>query len=103
MAILEKTTSAEVIKAIFPKLQAHSLRTDSGPRFVSDEFETFLTTNGIKNHKTTLLWPQANTEVEAQNRLLHEWYQATTPYFMLFNWEMKSKLQVTREEVRDRD
>ena len=72
MAILEKTTSAEVIKDIFPMLP-HSLRTDNGLQFVSDEFEKFLTTNGIENHKTTLLWPQANTEVEDQNRSLHEW------------------------------
>ena len=46
----------------------HSLRTDKDPQFVSDEFEKFLTTNGIEHRKTTPLWPEANGEVECQNR-----------------------------------
>ena len=41
---------------------------DNGPQFVSDEFEKFLTTNCIEHRKTTPLWPQANGEVESQNR-----------------------------------
>ena len=121
VAILGKTTSAEVIKAIFPMFARfaipYSLRTDNGPQFVSDEFEKFLTTNGIEHRKTTPLWPQANGEVERQNRSLlkclqiaqvecKDWrselskflmaYRSTprattgiTPYFMMFNRSMK--------------
>ena len=74
VAILGKTTSAEVIKAVCPMFARfgipHSLRTDNGPQFVSDEFEKFLTTNGIEHRKNTSLWPQVNSEVEHQNRSL---------------------------------
>ena len=60
VAILGKTISAEVVKAIFPMFVRfgipHSLRTDNGPQFVSDEFEKFLTTNGIEHRTTTPLW-----------------------------------------------
>ena len=141
VAILGKTISAEVVKAIFPMFVRFgipdSLRTDNGPQFASDEFEKFLTTNGIEHRTTTPLWPQANGEVERQNWSLLKCLQiaqvegkdwsselskllmayrstpqattGTTPYFMMFNREMRSKLPelrrettVTSEEVRDR-
>ena len=49
-----------------------SLKSDSGAQFVSGEFEEFLTENGIEHeHRTSPpLWPQANGEVEHQNRTL---------------------------------
>ena len=74
VAILRKTTSADVIKAISPMFARfgipYSLRIDNGPQFVSDEFEKFLAANGVEHRKTTPLWPQANGEVERQNRSL---------------------------------
>ena len=64
-------TSAEVIKAVFPMFARfgipHSLRTDNSSQFVSDEFEKFLTTNGIERPNTTSLWSQANGEVKRKN------------------------------------
>ena len=104
---------------------------------MSDEFEKFLTTNGIEHRTTTPLWPQANGEVERQNWSLLKCLQiaqvegkdwsselskllmayrstpqattGTTPYFMMFNREMRSKrpelrreTTVTSEEVRNR-
>ena len=45
-----------------------SLRTDNGPQFVSETFKSFLSENGIAHHRSTPLWPQANGEVERQNR-----------------------------------
>ena len=48
-----------------------SLRTDNGPQFVSEEFESFLQAHGVEHRRTTpLLWPHANGEVERQNRSL---------------------------------
>lgn len=47
-----------------------SLRTDNGTQFVSKEFESFLDENGVEHRRTTPLWPQANGEVERQNRTL---------------------------------
>ena len=37
---------------------------------MSEEFETFLRMHGVEYRTTTLLWPQANGEVERQNRSL---------------------------------
>ena len=115
-----------------------SLRTDNGPQFVSEEFEAFLRTNGIQHQKSTPLWPQAKGEVERQNRSLlkflqithleeknwrtelHVWLMAhrstpqtttgTTPCYMMFGREVRSKLPelkretvgVPSEEVRQR-
>ena len=74
VAFLKSTTSAKVIEALAPMFARFglpfSLRTDNGPQFVSVEFETFLRTNDIEHSRTTPLWPQANGEVERQNRSL---------------------------------
>lgn len=143
VAIMKSTTSSKVIEALAPMFARFgfpfSLRTDNGPQFVSEEFEAFLRTNGIEHRKTTPLWPQANGEVERQNRSLLKciqiahlegrnwrtellvWLTAyrstpqtttgTTPCYMMFGREMRSKLPelkretvgVPGEEVQERD
>ena len=98
---------------------------------MSDGFEKFLTTNGVEYRKTTPLWPQANGEVEPLNRSLLKCLQiaqvegkdwcselskflmayrptpqattGTTPYFMMFNREMRSKLPELRRKTADSD
>ena len=74
VAVLKSTTSAKIIEAIHPLFARfgvpYSLRTDNGPQFVSEEFETFLQTQGVEHWKTTPLWSQANGEVGRQNRSL---------------------------------
>ena len=74
VAIMKSTTSSKVIEAMTPMFARFgvpfSLRTDNGPQFVSEEFETFLRTHGVQHQKTAPLWPQANGEVERQNRSL---------------------------------
>ncbi|CAG2215593.1 unnamed protein product [Mytilus edulis] len=45
-----------------------SIHTDNGPQFVSQHFKNFMSEHGIVHHRTTPLWPQANGEVERQNR-----------------------------------
>ncbi|XP_064468821.1 uncharacterized protein K02A2.6-like [Ornithodoros turicata] len=42
----------------------HVLKTDNGPPFFSKEFASYLRQNGIRHHRTTPLWPQANGEAE---------------------------------------
>ncbi|KAK3743001.1 hypothetical protein QZH41_007219 [Actinostola sp. cb2023] len=97
-----------------------TLRTDNGPQFVSEQFESYLAENGISHKTSTPLLPQANGEVERQNRsilkilkIAHSEkkdmqaelrkflmaYRTTqhsstgsTPAKLLFNREMKSKL-----------
>ena len=94
---------------------------------MSEEFETFLQRQGVEHRKTTLLWPQANRQVERQNRSLlkclqiakvekKDWHselltwltacrstpQATTgatPFSLMFGQEMKSKLPELRRET----
>ena len=43
---------------------------DNGPQFGSEVFERYLEDNGTEHRKTTQLWPQANDQVEKQNKSL---------------------------------
>ena len=45
-----------------------SLRTDNASSFVCEYFENYLQSQGIEHRRNTPLWPQANGEVERQNR-----------------------------------
>ena len=47
-----------------------SLKTDSGPLFVSSVFKDYLKSNDVRHLTSTPLWPQSNGEVERQNRSL---------------------------------
>ena len=72
--ILKSVTSATSIGSLERIFCFHgllqSLKTGNGPQFTSEEFETFLKTNGIQHRTSTPLWPQANWEAERQNRSL---------------------------------
>ena len=74
VVILRSTSSTKIIeglKPIFTRFGVpHTLKTDNGPQLVSEEFETFLAENEIEHQTTPPLWPQANGEVEHQNRTL---------------------------------
>ena len=91
---------------------------------MSEEFEVFLTGHGIEHRKSTPLWPQANGEVERQNRTLlkslkiadaegKRWKEelnkfllahrttphsstGATPAFLMFGRELKTKLPELR-------
>ena len=47
-----------------------SVASDNGPQFCSDVFERYLEDCVVEHLKTTPIWPQANGEVERQNRSL---------------------------------
>ena len=70
--ILTSLTSPTVIESLEKIFCTHglpeSLKTGNRTPFVSDEFERFLKTNDIEQRTLTPLWPQANEEVERQNR-----------------------------------
>ena len=72
--IMHSTTSEKIIASLKRISMIHglplSLTIDNGPQFVSNEFEKYLEDCGIEHRKTTPLWPQANGEVERQNRSL---------------------------------
>ena len=74
VVILRSTTSTKAINSlqpIFPRFGVpHTLKTNNGPQFISEEFKAFLVENGVEHRTTPPLWPQANGEVECQNRTL---------------------------------
>ena len=71
-AIMKSTTSEKVIFELERIFSVHglphSMKTDNGPQFISEEFESFLSENQIEHRNSPPLWPQANGEVERQNR-----------------------------------
>lgn len=74
VAVMRSITSSNVIDKFQDMFATHglpySIRTDNGPQFVSDEMENYLKENDIEHVYTTACWPQANGEVERQNRSL---------------------------------
>ena len=74
VVVLWSTTTPKIIAAlseIFARFgYPYSLKMDNGPQFVSKEFEEFLRQCGVEYRRSPPLWPQANGEVERQNRTL---------------------------------
>ena len=74
VVIMHSTTFRKMIEALTPIFTRYgypfSLKSDNAPQFVSEEFENFLATHGIQHRKSPPFWPQANGEVERQNRTL---------------------------------
>ena len=128
VVIMHSTTYRKMIEALTPIFTRYgypfSLKSDNAPQFVSEEFANFLATHGIQHRKSPPLWPQANGEVERQNRTLlkslkeaeaegKKWkaeldkfllaYRTTphsstgaTPAFLMFGRELKTKLPELR-------
>lgn len=61
------------------------------PQFVSEEFEDFVATHGIQHRKSPPLWPQANGEVERQNRTLLKSLKVAEADGKKWNEEFNSK------------
>ena len=74
IAVMRNVTSANIIASLGKMFATHglpiSITCDNGPQFVSSQFKQYLDVNGIKLHNVTPIWPQANGEVERQNRTL---------------------------------
>jgi transposase InsO family protein len=64
VVVMRSTTTQRVIAAlsdIFARFGfPHSLKSDNGPQFVSEEFRRYLQENGIEHRKSPPLRPQAN-------------------------------------------
>ena len=91
------TTTQKVIVAlsqIFARFGfPHSLKSDNGPQSVSEDFQKYLLENGIEHRKSPALWPQANGEVERQNRILLKALGVS-----MFGRELKTKLPELRRK-----
>ena len=72
--ILKNTGTTKIIQCLEETFARYgipeTLRSDNGPQFCSAEFESFLEENGIVHETSTPFWPQANGEVERQNKTL---------------------------------
>ena len=130
VVIMHSTTTEKIVDAlstIFARFGfPYSLKSDNGPQFLSENFQTFLQESGIEHRTSPPLWPQANGEVERQNRTLlkalkvaqvegKNWrkelpkfllvYRSTpqvstgsTPASLMFGRELKTKLPELRGE-----
>lgn len=49
-----------------------SIVSDNGPQFVAAEFKDYMIEHGICHRRVTPYWPQANGQVERQNRAIQE-------------------------------
>ena len=72
---ISKRNTAEVAVDSLKKMFAthglpYTVTSDNGSHFLAEIFETFFKDNGTKHRKITPLWPQANGEIERQNRSL---------------------------------
>ena len=74
VGILYSTATNKIIRCLDNWFASHGLPelivTDNGVQFVSSEFAHFLNVNGINHRKVTPYSPQANGEVERQNRTI---------------------------------
>ena len=74
VVIMQSTTTEKIIGALIPIFARYgypfSVKSDNGSQFQSEEFKSFLLVHGIEHHTSPPLWPQANGEVERQNRTL---------------------------------
>ena len=72
--IMRSTVASKVISSLEEIFARHglpeSLTSDNGPQFVATEFTEYMEQQGIRHHRVTAKWPQANGEVELQNSLL---------------------------------
>ena len=74
MGILFSITSAKVIGLLERWFASHGIPevivSDNGVQFTSQEFRNFMSVNGVVHRKVTPYSPQANGEVERQNRTI---------------------------------
>lgn len=71
---MKEITTKKTVFALKAMIGRHgyprTLTADNGPQFRSEEFKEFCIKEGIELNLTTPYWPQANGEVERQNRSL---------------------------------
>ncbi|XP_062557925.1 uncharacterized protein LOC134222787 [Armigeres subalbatus] len=71
---MNRITAQDTIKSLKQMFRTwgppRTLTLDNAKQFVSTEFKEFCSNNGIHLNHTTPYWPQANGEVERQNRSL---------------------------------
>lgn len=78
MKTITSRSTCEFLDEIFARHGfPYSITSDQGPQFISQEFADYCSENGICHYTTFAYWPQANGEVERQNRSLQKIIQIT--------------------------
>ena len=114
VVIMNTVTANSIIKALEPIFARYgyplSIKTDNGPQFVAESFEAYLEQNGIEHRRSTPYWPQANGEVERQNRSLlkamkiaksqgKDWKQEINTYLMAYRTTAQATTGVSPAEL----
>ena len=62
-------TVVDALSQIFTRYgYPFTLKTDNGPPFCCEEFTKYLSDHGVEHRTSPPLWPQANRQVERENR-----------------------------------
>ena len=111
---LNSTTTGKVIASLKKIFLIHGLAKettmDNGPQFISKDFADYLEMQGIKHRKVTQLWPQANGEVERQNRSLlkrlkisqiekKDWKEELSEYLIMYRTTPHSTTGISPAEL----
>ena len=112
--ILNSTTTGKVIASLNKIFLIYGLpkeiMTDNGPQFISKDFADYLEMQGTKHRKVTPLWPQANGEVERQNRSLlkrlkisqiekKDWKEELSEYLIIYRATPHSTTGISPAEL----
>ena len=97
--IMRDVTAERVVRSLDRWFLTHglpvSITSDNGPQFIAETFRKFVNDNAINHRRVTPLWPQANGEVERQNRSLmkririaqaekRDWKKAVQEYLIAY-------------------
>ncbi len=97
--VLKVTTAERVITSLDKMFTTHGfpiiITSDNGSQFVAAEFRDYMMEIGVEHRRVTPLWPQANGEVERQNRSLlkrlriaqaekKDWRKAVREYLLAY-------------------
>ncbi len=74
VSVLHRITASNIVKCLTRIFATHGLPetivSDNATQFTGTEFKEFLALNAIQHRRITPYWPQANGEIERQNRTL---------------------------------
>ena len=101
--IMKSTVASRIIESLEEMFSRHglpeSMTSDNGPQFITSEFAAYMEHQGIRHHRVNAKWPQANGEVERQNRSLLKRIQIAHAENKNWKKELKAYLVVPATSV----
>ncbi|XP_060067122.1 uncharacterized protein K02A2.6-like [Ylistrum balloti] len=114
VSVSKSITAEKAVQSLKHMFSTHgyplSITTDNGPQFRSEVFNQYMEEAGIEHHHITPLWPQANGEVERQNRSLmtririaqvegRDWREELETYLFMYRSTPQSTTGVSPAEL----